>query len=83
MAAANAFQYLNLATFLILVIGTLGVKVLLHILGQRSDLDSKLFSHFALLIKNVPLYYQLDDLKTELAAMVSNINIQEVFHCKI
>ncbi len=63
---SHTLIYLQLATYLILVAATIGVKVLLHILYNRTPLDEKLFSRFSLLIKNVPLYYQLEDLKTEL-----------------
>ena len=75
---ANILEYLQLANYLILVIATLGIKVFLHILNQKTDLDDKLFSNFALIIKGVPLYYQLEDLKTELKAIAPALSIAEV-----
>lgn len=60
---ADTLEYLQLAAYLIFVCGTIGVKVFLHLLGRKGSLDSTLFSPFALIIKNVPLYYQLEDLK--------------------
>jgi hypothetical protein len=77
---ADTLEYLQLATYIILVIGTLGIKLFLHIIGKGTVLDEKLFSTFALIIKNVPLYYQLEDLKNELGKIVPDVNIAEVLH---
>ena len=75
---ANILQYLQLANYLILVVATLGIKIFLHILGKNTSLDEKLFSNFALIIKNVPLYYQLEDLKEELKGVVPGLGVAEV-----
>jgi len=56
---ANALLGIQLATYLILVLSTIGIKVILHVLNKGKNLDGKLFSRFSLIIKNVPLYYQL------------------------
>jgi len=76
---AETLQYLQLATYIILVIGTIGIKVFLHIIGQKSSLDATLYSPFALIIKNVPLYYQLEDIKVELAKIVPGLTVAEVY----
>lgn len=60
---ANILEYMQLATYFILVLATLGIKIFLHILNQKTTLDEKLFSRFALIIKSLPLYYQLEDLE--------------------
>lgn len=72
---ADTLQYLQLAAYIILVCGTIGVKIFLHILGQKGHLDATLYSPFALIIKNVPLYYGLEDLKIDLRKRVKNLNI--------
>jgi hypothetical protein len=64
-----------LATYLILVISTIGIKVILHIVNRGRNLDGKLFSRFSLVIKNVPLYYQLEDLREELKALDPSVEI--------
>jgi len=56
---ATVLQGIQLATYLILVIATIGIKVILHVLNKGRNLDGKLFSRFSLMIKNIPLYYQL------------------------
>lgn len=56
---ANALMGIQLATYIILVLATIGIKIILHVLNRGSNLDGKLFSRFSLIIKNVPLYYQL------------------------
>lgn len=56
---ATALESIQLATYLILVIATIGIKVILHVLNKGRKLDGKLFSRFSLMIKNIPLYYQL------------------------
>jgi hypothetical protein len=56
---ATALQAIQLATYLILVIATIGIKIMLHFLNKGRNLDGKLFSRFSLMIKNIPLYYQL------------------------
>ena len=64
---AEILQYLQLASYLILVIATIGIKIFFQYINQdKISLDEKLFSRFALIIKNVPLYYQLEDLKDEI-----------------
>lgn len=60
---ANALLGIQLATYIFLVAATLGIKVILNYLNHGHDLDGKLFSRFSLILKNVPLYYQLEDLK--------------------
>jgi len=61
---ADILQYLQLATYIILVFGTVGVKVFLQSINKdKISLEEKLFSRFSLIIKNVPLYYQIEDLK--------------------
>lgn len=53
-------QYLQLATYLVLVLATVGIKIFFQLVNKdKISLDEKLFSRFALVIKNVPLYYQL------------------------
>lgn len=57
-------QYLQLTTYLVLVLATVGIKIFFQLVNKdKISLDEKLFSRFSLVIKNVPLYYQLDDLK--------------------
>lgn len=64
---ADVLQYLQLATYVVLVLGTVGMKIFFQLINKdRISLDEKLFSRFSLVIKNVPLYYQLEDLKEEL-----------------
>jgi hypothetical protein len=70
---ANALLAIQLATYLILVIATIGIKVILHVLNKGRNLDGKLFSRFSLIIKNLPLYYQLEDLKQELKVIDPSI----------
>jgi hypothetical protein len=59
---ATILLYLQMTTYILLVLATIGIKVFLFFLNKSTNLDEKLFSRFALLIKNVPLYYQLNDL---------------------
>jgi hypothetical protein len=67
-------QYLQLATYLILVIATVGIKIFFQMINKdKISLDEKLFSRFSLIIKNVPLYYQLEDLKEEIREIDSKI----------
>jgi len=47
----------------VLIVATIGIKIYLqHLNADKIMLDEKLFSRFSLIIKNVPLYYQLEDL---------------------
>lgn len=67
---AKILQYLQLTTYLVLILSTVGIKIFFQLINKdRISLDEKLFSRFSLIIKNVPLYYQLDDLKEELRAI--------------
>ena len=60
-------QYLQFASYIVLVLSTVGIKIFFQLINKdRISLDEKLFSRFSLVIKNVPLYYQLEDLKEEL-----------------
>ena len=53
---------------------TIGIKIFFQYINQdKISLDEKLFSRFALIIKNVPLYYQLDDLKEEIKGIDSKL----------
>lgn len=36
---ATILEYMQLATYLILVLATLGIKIFLHILNQKTTLD--------------------------------------------
>ena len=61
---AHAFEALEITSYIVLIAATVGIKVLLQKVNQNKvSLDEKLFSRFALLVKNVPLYYSLEDLK--------------------
>ena len=75
---ANALLGIQLATYIILVLSTIGIKVILHVLNRGRNLDGKLFSRFSLIIKNVPLYYQLEDLRQELKVIDPGLQINEV-----
>lgn len=73
---ADILQYLQLATYVVLVLGTVGMKIFFQLVNKdRISLDEKLFSRFSLVIKNVPLYYQLEDLKEELRGIDPKLEI--------
>ena len=74
-------EYLQLATYLVLVLATVGIKIFFQLVNKdKISLDEKLFSRFALVIKNVPLYYQLEDLKEELKEIEPKVEINEMFY---
>lgn len=78
---ADILQYLQLATYLILVVSTICIKVFLQLINKdRISLEEKLFSRFSLIIKNVPLYYQLEDLKEEMKLISPKLEICEAFY---
>jgi hypothetical protein len=62
---ATVLEYMELGTFLYLMIATLGTKWWLMRLNYRKIVqDDKIYSQFALVIKNIPHYYQLHDVRT-------------------
>jgi len=57
-------QGLQLASYLILVIATLCIRLFFQAINRSSiGVDDKLYSRFSIIIKGVPLYYQLEDLQ--------------------
>jgi hypothetical protein len=61
---ADIFNYLQLTSYLILIVATIGAKIWMqHLSHNKIAGNNKIFSKFALIIKNVPLYLQIEDIK--------------------
>jgi hypothetical protein len=61
---AEIFNYLQLVSYLVLIIATIGAKIWLqHLSHNKISGNNKIFSRFALIIKNVPLYLTIEDIK--------------------
>lgn len=61
---AEIFSYLQLLAYLLLAMATIGIKIWLqHVNHHRISQEEKVLSRFALILKNVPRSYQIEDLR--------------------
>ena len=59
---ASALLFLQLSSFIYLIIVTIGVKWWMIRLNKKMLKEEKVYSNFSLMIKNIPKFYQLSDI---------------------
>ena len=77
---AEVFFWLQLGAFLYLIIVTIGMKWFLQYVNTKKVIkEDKIYAQYSLMIKNIPLYYQIDDVKKEILEIVPEAEICELF----
>ena len=61
---ATVLVYMELFTFVYLIVATIGMKWwMIRLNNKKIVKEEKVFSNFSLMIKNIPKFYQLDDVR--------------------
>lgn len=77
---AAVFFYLQFFSYVYLIAATIGMKVWLKVVNARHiEKEEKLYSLFSLMLKNIPKYYTLDQLRKEVTEMMPEAEICELF----
>lgn len=79
-ATGFIFFYMQLFSFVYLIATTIGMKLWLQKTNSKKILkEEKVYSYFSLMLKNIPTFYQIDDIKRELEELVPGAAICEIF----
>lgn len=79
-AKAIAFFSLQLVSFVYLIVVTIGMKLWLQRVNSKKIIkEEKVYSYFALMIKNIPKFYTLDNVRNDLEEHVPGLEICELF----
>ena len=63
---ADVFLWLQLIAFLYLILATIGMKWFLHYINAKKVVkEDKVYAQYSLMIKNIPLFYHIDDIRKE------------------
>ena len=52
-----------MSTFIYLIVVTIGMRWWMIRLNKKIENEESLYSNFSLMIKNIPKFYQLDDIR--------------------
>ncbi len=61
---ATLFIATQMSAFIIIILMTIGIKVWLHYLNSNKvEREEKIYSRFSLILKNIPGFYNIEDLR--------------------